>query len=128
MIKAHLYRTVTVPTEHLKGIVALELDSNNDVADRKIKEAYGPHFAPGFRIFWSREATIRKTVVGMEVMAFDVSDSKVAQSADLVICDPIYPEAIHRIDGALQSELRRMGIYVTEVEDHEWRMWVEKKP
>jgi len=124
-INIRQYRTVTIPTDHVKSSAGLEPNAPNDKAAQQIKERYGPHMAPGFKIFWSEEAA-RKTVVGMEVMSFELSDPKVAQ-AGLIIHDPISPDEVHRVDGALYSELCRLGIYYTKPDDYEWRIWYELK-
>ena len=121
-----LYRTITIPTEHMKGILSLEADAQNDVADQKMKELYGPHFSPGFKVFWPEEPGYRKTVVGIEAMAFDVGSPGTAQ-AGFVSCDPIHNDAVQRLDGALEGELRRIGIYNTKAEDHQWRGYYEIK-
>lgn len=121
-----MYRVVTVPTVHLKASAGLELDVPNDKSEEKIKESFGPHLAPGFKIFWNVSDTYPKTLCGMEAMRFDIPEPDIA-SAGLVECDPVNQDDIHRLDGALQSELRRFGIYVTRVEDHEWRMYYNVK-
>lgn len=123
-VNFRLYRTITIPTNHLKGTVGLEADAGNELAARRIQESFGPHMAPGFRIFWPQEPGYRKTVVGIEAMSFDLTDPNVAQ-AGFIQADPIDPVVVHRLDGALQSELRRFGIYLTKAEDHEWRATYE---
>ena len=119
-----IYRTITVPTEHMKGTLGLDQDAPNDKADLKLKEVFGPHFSPGFKVFWPEEPGYRKTVVGIEAMSFEVGKTGVAQ-AGFVTCDPIHADVVHRLDGSLEGELRRLGIYMTKAEDHEWRGYYE---
>jgi hypothetical protein len=92
----------------------------------EIRKTFGPHMAPGLKIFWPEDSAYNKVAVGMEAMAFDINNPSIAQ-AGLVSSDPLDPATTHRLDGALESELRRMGIYITEVKNHEWRAWYEVK-
>ena len=138
-----LYRVVTVPTEWLNSVVGLGKDAETAKIDAKIREEFYP-FAPRFRIFYgttltkqaSKEAlenavpsevleAASKTVIGIEAMSFDVSDFNVP-FAGLISADPIDPVDVARIDGALESEMGRMGI-ATEFEKFEWRTFAEAR-
>lgn len=134
-----LYRVTTIPTEWLTSIVGLPKDAQTPAIDAKIREEFYP-FAPRFCIFYgatftdqaSRDAlppevveTASKTVIGIEAMSFDISDFNVP-FAGLISADPIDPVDVARIDGALESEMSRMGI-ATEFENYEWRTMAESK-
>jgi len=123
-----IYRTAKVPTGHLKGAVGLELNEANDKADLEVKKKFGPHMAPGFRIFWPETPGFKTTLIGMEAMGFDVGRPEDTPEAPegIVTCDPISPEDTARIDGALRSELMRLGLW-TEADDYEWRGWYQLK-
>ena len=132
-----LYRCTTVPTEWLTNIVGLGKDADAARIDAAIRKQFYP-FAPRFRIFYgaafagSKDSlptdvieTASKTVIGIEAMSFDVSDFNVP-FAGLISADPINPVDVARIDGALESELSRIGIAV-EFEKFEWRTLAEAK-
>lgn len=124
-----LYRTAKIRTDQLKGLVGFELSAPNDKTAVALKEKYGPHFAYGFRIFWQDSAPeFRTTVVGIEAMAFDVGAPGGTPVAGLVTCDPISSEQIHRLDGALHSEIQRLGLPTSSGDEYEWRGWYEIKP
>ena len=119
-----IYRTARVPTEILKGAAGLDRDANPGVAHDQLVQRYAP-FAPRLRIFWpSTQGDVGMTIVGMEAQAFSVEADDIVPRAGLVNCDPVRPEDVSQIDGALHSELERMGVYTT-VDDYEWRAWYE---
>lgn len=118
-----LYRVVQVPTEHLKAAVGLEMDASSDLAAEKLREKFGV-LTPGVRIFWAADEW-RTTIVGIKTVWFDARDASIPQ-AGVVSCDPLFPEDIHRADGALQATLLRFGI-TTRPEEYEWRCWWELK-
>jgi len=122
-VAVKIYRTVKVPTAHLKQSVGLETEAPNDKADLAVKETFGPHMAPGLKIFWPEPAGFKTTVVGMEALGFDVPvPTQTPQATDaLTMCDPINDRDTHRIDGSLRGELMRMGLW-TEAKDYEWRV------
>lgn len=124
-----IYRTAKVGTADLKGAAGLALDADNDVANQALRKKYGPHMAPGFRIFWPEPAGFKSTAVGIEAMSFNLGTlgSSPHATEGLVTCDPIKEHTTHRIDGALRSELMRLGVW-TEADDYEWRGWYEIKP
>jgi hypothetical protein len=128
-VNVTIYRTVKIPTEYIKGCVGLEISAKSDQAADSIKKCFGPHMAPGFKIFWPEPAEFKSTIVGMEALGFDAPvPTQIPQAANaLTLCDPIDSEDTHRIDGALRSELMRMGI-PTETDDYEWRIETKVKP
>ena len=123
-----IYRTAKVATEHLKSAVGLEADAPNDVASEALKEKFGPHMAYSFKVFWPDPEGYKTTIVGMAAMGFELEETDGTPKAaeGLVTCDPIDEETTHRVDGALRSELQRLGLW-TEADDYEWRGWFEIK-
>jgi hypothetical protein len=119
-LSVRLYRTVSIPTSHVAGVVGLDSDDfSGDTKLSEIEEQLRKEFYPfarGLRMFMDRA----RTVVGIEAMAFDVSDVSAAV-AGLVDTDPAKPEDVARLDGALESEMSRMGLSV-EFENFEWRL------
>lgn len=117
------YRVASIPTEHLYGAVGLDSHEpvQSDVAEAALRRRFGPHLPPGIKIFWGD----RRTVVGIEAMSFSLTDDSIPM-AGLAQADPMDPDAIHRIDGALESELKRWGVW-TKPEDYEWRAAYEVK-
>jgi hypothetical protein len=92
---------------------ATSAEAQAEVAKRGIPRAHG------FKVFWGAAVS----VAAMEAMAFVVGDAHVPQSG-LVQADPLIPEHIHRLDGALQAALMGFGVY-TECEAYQWRMMYE---
>jgi hypothetical protein len=140
-LSVRLYRTVTVPTDHIAGVVGLDdkgvptsvltdlHDAQRTRKDQKaalanlefaVRKEFWP-FARGIRFFFDPH----KTVVGVEAMAFDVSEVNTAM-AGLIDADPAVAEDIARLDGALESELGRMGLTV-DFDDFTWRLAYEVK-
>ena len=118
-MKVGLYRVASIPTEHLYGAVGAAEGTTSEKAEAALRQRFGPHLPPGLKIFWND----RRTVVGVEVMNFSLTHAAVPM-AGLAQADPISPTAINRVDGALESELKRWGIW-TKPEDYEWRMAYE---
>lgn len=114
-LRIKLYRTAKVPAKFVVAAVGAEVDSHPDVVKARLMENFGP-LAPGIVLY--NEGS--KYVVAKEIMAFDLKQQNTPFAPTLVTCDPGKPEDIHRADGALQSELSRMGI-MTEPKDYEWR-------
>lgn len=131
-----LYRVTTVQTAELIAAAgldpekSLELGASNPVPFTsqklavRIKEQYGNH-PPRFKIFYPTELFMNKTTVGIEVMGFNILAAETPH-AGLVLADPMNPQDIDRVDGAIESELNRLGIG-TDFEGYEWRQSYEVK-
>ena len=114
-----LYRTVDFGADWLKANLPIEAGVSKPL-DEALRERFGPQ-APRFRI-WK---TARKATAGIEVMTFDVDKCDTPQ-AGLVMADPRDSLEVARVDGALRSELERLGIPV-DAENIQWRLNYETK-
>lgn len=124
-LSVRLYRVAKVPTNHLLAAAGLEEGSTADELRNTIMDKFGP-LAYRFKIFYDGSSAMgRMTIVGMESMGFDIVDPKIPQ-AGLVDHDPLNPTDVHRADGALHSELTRIGVF-TEIDEFEWRCVYEVK-
>jgi hypothetical protein len=86
---------------------------------QRLRDDFAP-FAPRVRIFWvSDDLSVAHTLVGIEVMSFTLPEVNLPQ-AGVVQWDPMSPDDLARADGALQSELDRIGI-PTDHDKYEWR-------
>jgi hypothetical protein len=126
-ITGKLFRTTTIRTAEL--IAAVGKDSETEMIGAElaalVKDRFGP-LAPRFQIFYPGDTRFSRTlVVGLESMVFDVQDVKVPM-AGLVTADPMNAQDIDRVDGAIESELNRMGVY-TGFEGFEWRFFYDIK-
>lgn len=112
-----LYRTVDFPsawlTANINAVSGVSLQSS-------LAQRFGP-FAPRMKFFESSA----KTTAGIEVMSFDVEAGETPQ-AGVVMADPIDPVEINRVDGALRSELERMGIPM-DADNFQWRIYYQTK-
>jgi len=117
-ITIKLYRVTTVPTEALAVAAGLSHETvDPQRIETALRDKYSP-LAPRLVIFW-HSFTTSKTAVGMEALAFSLAEAKVP-CAGLAQVDPMESVDVNRMDGALEGELNRMGIY-TEFENMEWR-------
>lgn len=116
-----LYRTTTVPTSEVLAAAGMDPDTEGPSAPvmHALREKYGP-FPPRFEFFLPADTSVIKTVIGMETMSFDVPEANLPK-AGLVLADPMTSQDIDRVDGAIESELGRMGIS-TNFEGYEWRL------
>lgn len=129
-----LYRVTTIPTAELIAVAGVDpeqaLASGNPMPftsqklAAKIKEKFGSH-PPRFKIFYPNELFVNKTTVGVEVMSFNILSAETPH-AGLVLSDPLCPQDIDRVDGAIESELSRLGLG-TDFEGYEWRQNYEVK-
>jgi len=119
---AKLFRVTTIRTAEL--IAAVGKDPLDEISGPElallVRQKFRP-LAPRFQ-FWTSGS---KTIVGIEVMSFDIQDANFPM-AGLVQVDPIAPHEIDRVDGALESELNRMGCG-TDFDGYEYRMSYELK-
>jgi len=118
-----LYRVTTIRTEDLVGAIGEKDDPGAELGNL-IKTRFYPH-PPRFHIFFPDTSCCSKTVVGMEIMAFDLEETGIPM-AGLVLADPMSPQDIDRIDGAIESELNRMNIF-TDFLNYEYRVAYERK-
>jgi len=119
-----LYRVTTIHSDEL--IAAAGFDPSGQSATvtqvhAAIKEKYSP-LANRFRIFFNDTT---RAVVGIEAMSFDIQQADMPQSG-MVMTDPMNPQDVDRLDGALESELNRLGLGA-DFENYEWRMSFEIK-
>jgi hypothetical protein len=116
-----LYRVTTIRTAELLAAAGEDPESEMTGTElsQLVKDNFGP-LHPTLQIFYPADTSFRKTVVGMEAMLFDLQDVNIPQSG-LIMVDPISPQDVDRIDGAVEAELNRMGIS-TDFECFEWRM------
>lgn len=121
---AKLYRVTTIRTAELLAVLGKDPDCDGTSAElaAKIRERFG-RSTPRFNIFYPSDLAVPKTVVGMEAMSFDVREANVPM-AGIVMADPLRQQDVDRIDGAIEAELNRMGIW-TEFIGFEWRMAYE---
>lgn len=122
-LSIRLYRVAKVPTSHLLAAAGLPDDATSEKLLQEIQERFGP-LAYRFKMFLDGSLG-GFSIVGMEVMGFDLRDPRVPQ-AGIVEHDPLISEDVHRVDGALHGELARLGIF-SDVEEFEWRMAYEVK-
>ena len=117
-----LYRVTTIRTAELIAAVGKDPDTEitGSELNQLVKEKFGP-LAPRFRIFVPPDSSVTKTIVGCEAMCFDVPEANVPM-AGLVMVDPMEPKDVDRIDGAIESELNRLGLG-TEWQGYEWRFY-----
>lgn len=131
ILKVQLVRAVNVKAEQLTAIANLTAAEMNRIqtlpneelkaqeVDRKIKEIYGP-MALRFRLYWPGGMGYVHAIATSEVAAFEVKDPNVPQ-AGLMTVDALNERETLLTDGALVSELSRIGIYV-DAKDIEWRI------
>lgn len=125
---ASLYRTVTVPTSNLIAAAQIDEPSGDintipggvDQISAALKDEFYP-FAPRFKLFWGP----RMTLAGIEAMSFNIED-KDRVPTGIVTADPMKSSDVERIDGALESELGRLGITI-DPDEIAWRMHYEVK-
>jgi hypothetical protein len=122
-----LYRTVdfgadwlTANVENVQSWQGGAEFSDNTTLEQKLRIRFGPS-APRFKIW----RTAKKATAGIEVMNFDVDDCDTPQ-AGLVMADPMDSREVSMVDGALRSELERLGIPM-DAENIQWRIYYQTK-
>lgn len=122
-----LYRVTSIFTKDLVEVVGGQPESFKDPIGRlseALREKFSP-MSPRFKIFFPASLNQIKTNVGMEAMSFNIQDASTPQ-AGLVMADPMLPQDVDRLDGALEGELNRMGLGA-DFENYEWRVAYETK-
>ena len=111
-----IFRAIKVRTSELLGIVGLDTKSAYSPAQvvEKIMEDFGPSI-DNFKILWTPDQDLDQnyTLCGVSVIRFDMADidEAVPQTKLFHYLDDITVENLNRVDGALFSELNRLGIY-----------------
>ena len=126
-----LYRCVSVPQHWFASLLGMPGDTPPARMEAKLREDFGP-FAPRLQVWWTMQpatnpveetinpALMGNAIIGIEAMAFDVAEQKIP-CGGVCSTEPMDPQDIDRIDGALESELNRWGI-TTEFKDFQWRV------
>lgn len=114
-----LYRTVDFGADWLLANIPHPALTDSTI-ETSLRERFGP-LAPRFKIW----RTTQKATAGIEVMTFDVDACDTPQ-AGLLLADPIDPGEIAMVDGALRSELERLGIPI-EPALIQWRLSYQTK-
>jgi hypothetical protein len=100
-----MVRTAKVPTVEVRGIVP-EDEAKVLGLVKAVEKRFHP-LAEGIE-FYARDDGI--TLVSMEAMSFHIKAPGIP-FAGMVKADPIDPAAMHRVDGALNGELTRLGLF-----------------
>ena len=131
ILKVQLVRAIRVKAEQLMAIANLtpaekaSLESmptetlKATEIDRKIREIYGP-MAIGFKLYWPGGSSYPHAVATMEVALFEVKDPNVPH-AGMMTVDALGEKQTLLTDGALASELCRIGVFV-DAKEIDWRM------
>jgi len=134
-LTVRIYRAAKVKTNSLRAAAGAPDDADGRKVWSCLLERYGP-MAPTLRVFWPpppegedqpREECLDghlNAIVGLEVMSFDVPDMPRVPFSGLVEHEPLDAAEIQRIDGALESEMLRLGV-VADADKNEWRCWYE---
>lgn len=118
-VTVRICRTAKVPTQYVKGIVGAESSATPAQVYAGLMKEFGP-LAPGIEFFVEGG----KTLVTKEVMAFDIRAKDTPFASGMATADMLTPTEVARMDGALESELARMGI-TTNPDEFEWRALYE---
>lgn len=133
-----LYRITTINCGQLAAAASIDVEKLESIAhlESVVRKAFYP-LAPRFRIFYPSEQLFEavKPIMrsawafpgqaGMECMSFDILEASRPQ-AGMVLTDPMLPQDVDRVDGALESELNRLGIG-KDFDGFEWRMTYDIK-
>lgn len=128
-LNAQLVRSVQINTQELVwAIFGDKLPAESVVSEKECdlawKEKYGP-VASKTRIFWNfRQLDLlpKTTTIGTVVMSFKLDKAEQPQAGSIE-ADFLSREEVLRQEGALLSELERMGLYIITNEDpFEWKL------
>ncbi len=117
-----IIRSTKIKTKDVLNI--LGLDSKNTTiteANDKLVSQFGP-LAPNFKTLWT-DVQSEDLIVGIGVFQFDMSLQYPIgsnQSSLFHYMDDMNVEFMNRVDGALFSELNRIGIF-TEIEKYSFK-------
>lgn len=122
-----LMRTVQIPTQEM--VWNLFSDESKPVRREELDVAFRDKFSPvvkGIRYFWNFSHTkqLPETMtVGIEVMSFDIREAERVQEG-LIETDFLDRDEVLRREGALLSELERIGIFlIRDMNPFEWRVF-----
>jgi len=125
-LKVQLMRTVMIPTQELAwALFGHDLKPVGRIeCEEQLRKKFGPA-ANGIRFFWNfsdLSALPNQTVVGIEIMSFDISQADLPHEG-LIEADFLNKSEVLRREGALLSELERIGIYLMMAENpFDWRV------
>lgn len=114
-LQVKLYRTVQIPTQEL--VWNMFKDEAKPVRREELDIFFGQKFSPvvkSIKFFWNFSHTKQlpeQMVVGIEVMSFDIRKAEINQQG-LIETDFLDREEVLRREGALLSELERIGIFL----------------
>ena len=131
MMKVQLVRAVHVKTEQLMAIANLTAAEKANLEslpseelkaleiDRKIRDAYGP-MAIRFKLYWPGGSGYPVAIATMEMASFEIKEPNVPK-AGMMTVDALSEKETLLTDGALASELSRIGVFV-DAKDISWRI------
>jgi len=128
-LNAQLVRSVQINTQELVwAIFGDKMPAGAVVSEKECdlawKEKFGP-VAGRMKIFWNfrqLESLPKMTTIGTVVMSFKLDKAEQPQ-AGAIEADFLNRDEILRQEGALLSELERMGLFIVTNEDpFEWKL------
>jgi len=126
-VEVKLLRTVQIPTQEM--VWNLFDDESRPVQRVELNQALTDKFgtpAKGVHYFWNFNHTKRITedmTVGIEIMRFDIRDADRVQEG-IIEADFLDKDEVLRREGALLSELERIGIFLMGNENpFGWRVY-----
>lgn len=133
-ITVRVCRAAKVKMEHLRAAAGMDPRAPATTSARLLEalmDRYGP-LAPTFRLLMPAQLPPdsqpgeehQHAVATMEAMAFDELHEPGQSRCGLIEHEPLDSAEVHRLDGALESELGRIGI-PAEAEYFQWRSWYE---
>lgn len=130
-VEVKLLRTVQVSPQEM--VWNLFGDESRPVQRIECQQALIQKFGPpakGIHFFWNFNHTKKlmyDMTVGIEVMGFDIQDADKLQQG-LIEADFLNRDEVLRREGALLSELERIGIFLIGQEDpFSWRVFYTTK-
>ncbi len=112
-----ILRATKIKVNDLLAILGDEPNQNSmKEINSHLVESFGP-LANGFKILWSGDENTapvgQEVIVGIEVIQFRMDDVCNVVSSESLFhhVDKLTDKEINRVDGALFSELNRLGIY-----------------
>jgi hypothetical protein len=130
-ITVRVCRAAKVKMDHLRASAGVDPRASSARTLEALMERYGP-MAPTFRLLPPAPVPHDSqpsdenpfAIATMEAMSFDEICEPNQARCGQVEHEPLNSNEIHRLDGALESELGRIGI-PAEAEYFQWRSWYE---
>lgn len=124
-------RAAKIRMEHIRAAAGVDPMDSGQKALQAIHERYGP-MAPTFKLIppptidgdAQPDDDYPYAIALMEVMRFDEMTEPGLPRCGVVEHEPLNAAEVHRVDGALESELGRIGIPV-DAEYFQWRSYYE---